>query len=336
MTRDVHEYSTEGHRLLCESPHSPAEIASLAGLKRQRVSEWRTGQKRPADDARAALERAVGIPCGAWESPPRRREPLPEPPTVEQAAPDVPPEPLAAAPVASPLALADVERLTISGELPTLGLAGLERLAARIRAVEPTLPPRERVAAMQAEARVLQVHETLRQRQADARDEFLASPEFRADVRALVSALGTLDADPLRERLRRLGVPDLPERSTELAPVELEPPATADDVDAIIVELEVAKRFRDGGEIALATAHTAALALDAHADALAAIVVDDAARGAKLLALVDTQDERTLSTALARAMAVRDVKALAAEVRTVVAQLLELVGLEPLARQIGG
>jgi transcriptional regulator with XRE-family HTH domain len=343
MTLEAREYFTEGHRLLCESSYSPAEIAKLAGLPRQRVSEWRSGRKRPTDDARAALERAIGIPARTWEQTPTRREPLPVAPSVgashAQAAPgeangtEEPPAPLPGPPGAT---LADVERLASSPELPALGLAGLERLAARIRAIEPTLPPRERVSALQAEARVLQVHETLRARAEDARDEFVRSPEFREDVRSLVSALTGLDAAGLRDRLRRLGVADLPETTPELAEPDLEAPTTAEDVDAILVELEVAKRFRDAGESALAMAHTAGLCLDMHADAVAALLVDDAPRAARVLELVDGQDERTLSSALARAMAVRDVRALALESRTVVAQLLELVGQEPLARQIGG
>jgi transcriptional regulator with XRE-family HTH domain len=343
MTLDAREYFTEGHRLLCESPHSPAEIATLSGQRRQRVSEWRTGQKRPTDEARAALERAVGIPVGAWECPPTRREPVPPVAAVAPRPAQVAPgeargaaEGPGALPGGAGASLADVERLTSSGELPALGLAGLERLAARIRALEPSLPPRERVSALQAEARVLQAHEGIRLRAADSRDDFLTSAEFRDDVRSIVSALAGLDATGLRDRLRRLGVVDLPEVATELAPDDLDAPATLEDVDAILFELEVAKRFRDGGETALAAAHTAPLCLDANANALAALVLDDNARAARLLELVDATDERTLSTALARAMAVRDVKALAPEVRTVVAQLLELVGQEPLARQIGG
>jgi transcriptional regulator with XRE-family HTH domain len=75
MAMQVLQFTTEGHRLLVESFYRPAEVARLAGVARQRVSEWRAGQKRPVAEARSALERAIGIPSRAWVSPPLRREP---------------------------------------------------------------------------------------------------------------------------------------------------------------------------------------------------------------------------------------------------------------------
>ncbi len=321
MTVQVREFTTEGHRLLWELEYSPAEVAKLAGLARQRVSEWRSGRKRPDIEARQALERAVGIPARTWEAPPMRREPAaaaPAPPVVQEAP---------GAPSPGPIDLAAVD-------LPSLGLGGLEALAKRLRALEPTLPSRERVSALQAEARVVAVHEQLRQRSADARTEYLRSPEFLAEVRALLVVVPS-SADELRAHLGRLGVMLQPAPATSGAALE-EPPATPEDVDDLIRELQTAAGFRAAKEPGLALAHVLGLGLDEHADAIAAIVVDDADRSGRLLSLLDGADERIIRAALERQMAVRDVAALSPEARRVVAELLIALGHQDLARKIGG
>ena len=327
MTVQVREFTTEGHRLLWELEYSPAEVAKLAGIARQRVSEWRSGRKRPDLEARQALERAVGIPARTWEAPPMRREPAAAPP-----APAVQPPPAAAQEAKEAASPGPIDLAAV--DLPSLGLAGLEALAKRLRALEPSLPPRERVSALQAEARVVAVHEQLRQRSADARTEYLRSPDFLAEVRALLAVVPS-SADELRTHLARLGVSLPPAPATSGAAVE-EPPATAEDVDDLIRELQTAAGFRAAKEPGLALAHVLGLGLDEHADAIAAIIVDDANRSARLLSLLDGADERIIRTALERQMAVRDVAALPPEARRVVAELLFALGHQDLARKIGG
>ena len=285
MTVQVHEFTTEGHRLLVESPYSPAEIAKLAGIARQRVSEWRSGRKRPDGEARAALERAIGIPARTWEAPPVRREPTPKP----EASPATPASAAHDTPGKATSVPLDLEGVDLAG----LGLEGLAGLVLRIRALEPTLPPRDRVTALQSEARVLQMHETLRQRAADARAEWLTSAEFLAEVRSLVAVV---------------------------------PPPAAE----LRAHLGVAK------EPALALAHVLGLGLDEHADAIAALVVDDSPRTARLLSLLEGADERIIRSALERQMAMRDALALPQEARTVVCNLLSALGHQALARTLGG
>jgi transcriptional regulator with XRE-family HTH domain len=325
MTVQVHEFTTEGHRLLVESPYSPAEIAKLAGIARQRVSEWRSGRKRPDGEARAALERAIGIPARTWEAPPVRREPTPKP----EASPATPASAAHDTPGKATSVPLDLEGVDLAG----LGLEGLAGLVLRIRALEPTLPPRDRVTALQSEARVLQMHETLRQRAADARAEWLTSAEFLAEVRSLVAVVPPPAAE-LRAHLGRLGVvlpaPPSPATTPE------DPPASLDDVDELLHELETARGFRVAKEPALALAHVLGLGLDEHADAIAALVVDDSPRTARLLSLLEGADERIIRSALERQMAMRDALALPQEARTVVCNLLSALGHQALARTLGG
>ncbi len=46
------------------------EVAERIGVPRQMVHAWRTGQKVPSPEMRAALEREVSIPSAAWERAP--------------------------------------------------------------------------------------------------------------------------------------------------------------------------------------------------------------------------------------------------------------------------
>jgi hypothetical protein len=317
LTAELREYGCEGQRLLGESSYSAAEVARLIGRPKQRVSDWRRGRCRPEPDDRVALERAVAIPARSWDAAPLRKAP----PAVAPA-PD--PVPIAAVP-----GLPDVEAL----DLPALGLVGLERLAARLRALEPSLPPRERVSALQAEARVLAVHEGLRQKAADARLEYLESPEFLAEVRALIAAVPG-DATALRSHLARLGVelPPLPTHAT----VAEDPPTSLEDVDDLIRELETAESFRNAKEPGLALAHTLSLNLSAHANAIAALVLGDHVRVARLLSLLEGSDEQIIRTAIERAMTIRDVAKLPVETRRMVAELLARLGHEDITAEIGG
>jgi hypothetical protein len=320
MTVEVREYGTEAQRLLVESSFSPTEIARLTGRPRQRVSDWRTGRCRPTQDDRVALERTIGVPARMWDAPPTRRAPAP-----------------ASDPAASPgedaLSGASVPGVDLE-DLPALGLGGLARLASRLRALEPTLPPRDRVSALQAEARVLAVHEGLRQRSEDARAAWLASAAFLDEIRTLLAAVPGVAAEQLRLRLAALGV-SLPPPPSPAAVAE-DPPRTVADVDELLSELETAKGFSDASEPMLALAHVFGLGIDAHADAIAALVLDDATRAGRLLELLDGADRHVMRTAIARAMAVRAVQALPADVRRAVAELLDLLGHAELSRKVIG
>jgi hypothetical protein len=316
---EVREYACEGQRLLAESAFSQSEIARLMKRPKQRVSDWRSGRCRPAPEDRALLERTASIPARTWDSPPTRREPAP-PPSPAQPAP--------AAPIPASVDLPPGDE-----DLPALGLPALEALARRLRALEPTLPPRERVSALQAEARVLAVHEQLRQREADARTTYLASPEFLAEARALLAVVHH-PAKELRAHLARLGV-ELPAPASALAVADA-PPATAADIDDLVQELRTAEGFRAAGEPVLALQHVLGLGVQDHAAAIAALVVDDADRTARLLGLLDGADAAVLRRAIERCMAVRDVAALPAKSRRAVAELLEAHGLGDVAREIRG
>ena len=318
MAIEVREYGSEGHRLLVESAYSGAELARLTKCSKQRISDWARGKCRPSPEDRAALERVAAIPARSWDAPPIRKAPR------AAVAPAAEPTPIASVP-----GVPDVDAL----DLPALGLTGLERLAARLRALEPSLPPRERVSALQAEARVLAVHEGLRQKAADARLEYLESPEFLAEVRALIAAVPG-DAATLRSHLGRLGVelPPLPTSAT----IAEDPPTSADDIDDLIRELETAEGFRNAKEPGLALSHTLGLQLPAHANAIAALVLDDHVRAARVLELLEGSDERIIRAALERAMTIRDVAKLPVETRRTVAELLARLGHEDIANQIGG
>ena len=324
MTVEVREYTSEGHRLLLASSYSPAEIAKLAGLARQRVSEWRKGQKRPDAEARAALERAIGVPARSWDAAPQVRAPEATARAAVVGAPSA-----LAAPPASSEALESGE----GQDLAALGLPGLEALLARLRAVEPTLPPRERIQVMREQARVLAVHEQLRQRDADAREGFLRSPAFRDDVRTLVAALPGVTASALRGALSRLGI-DLPEPAAAESVGQTEPPGSVEDLEELLDELGVAKTFRDRGEPALALAHTAALGLDVHAGAIAVLLVDHGDLAARLLDALEGPDARIVRAALEKRMALRDVQAFGAPERVAVAELLRQLGHADVAAEI--
>jgi hypothetical protein len=176
MSSKVFEFSCEGHRLLVESRYSSAEIVRLTGIPKQRISEWKGGQKRPTHDARGKLEKAIAIPARTWDQPPTRRQPTEE----KEASPPLQPKP-------PPSKEADAVPDLKDVDLPALGLTGLEQLAGRLRALGPTLPPREHVSCLQAEARVIAVHEQLQQKRADAREEYLASNAFQDDARLIAA-----------------------------------------------------------------------------------------------------------------------------------------------------
>lgn len=314
MTVEIREYMSEGHRLLCESAYSPAEIANLSKLARQRVSEWRSGRKRPDDDARAALERAIGIPARAWDAAPVRRTPA-------APAPPGPPPPRPSNP--------DEVPFDLPNDLPSLGLEGLERLARRLANLETTLQARDRLRCVEAQARVVVAHEGLRQKLEDARRDYLASPEFAADVRALGAAIPGAVAD-LRASLAVLGV----EVAVPDAPAVVAVGDAPESLEELLEELQVGEGFRKAGEVALARAHVAGLGLDLHADAIASMLLARPELAPQVLELLEPGDAACLRRATERAMAVTGVKGLSIEARGIVATLLKHIGHEDLAEEV--
>lgn len=320
---NVREFTSEGHRLLCESSYSPAEIARLSGQTKPRISEWRGGQKRPVHEARVALERAVGIPVRTWDQPPMVRTPRSE---HSQAPAQTVAQPGTKDPPALDLAL--------DATLATLGLDGLERLARQLEALAPQLAPRERVGCIERQSRVLVAHEALRQKSASARAEYLASAEFQDDARLVASALGASSGE-LRRVLVRFGIA-LPEPTSTTESDAIDAPTTIADVEELVAELEVADGFRKRGEVALAAGHVLGLGIDVHAHAIARLIADDARLTTRLLGLLEGADEKIVRAALERRLAVRDAAALPPEIRKTVAELLRHLGHDDVARDVDG
>ena len=321
MTLQIREYLTEGQRLLALSRYIPAEVARLAGVARQRVTDWRTGRARPNPTDRVGLERAIGVPARMWDAPP-----------VAQPAPGnghgPTPEPVAAAATSTP----EIDVTAAEGDLAGLGLDGLERLARQLEALAPTLPPRERVRCIEAHVRTLATHEQLRQRSTDARAEWLASSEFQAEVRALAAAFP--EARGFRERVRKLGI-TLPEPAAGKAKAP-DPPRTLEELDELIAELGVAAKMRKAGEPFLALSHVAGLGIDVNAAAIGTVLAEHPERAPTLLSALDLVDERRVRSALERALALKDVQALEPSARVRVAELLRQLGHEAEAVALDG
>lgn len=317
MTADVREFTSEGHRLLLASTYSPAEIARLTSVRRQRVSDWRSGRMKPAADDRAKLERAIGVPARAWDMTPT----------------------VAAPPMSDPLppsAMADDDDSADAlqgSDLRGLGLDALARIAESMRAVATSAPPLSplKLKALEAEARAVAVHEALRQKSTDARDEYFASGEFRRDVALLAGAFPDR-AEAFRDRLARLGV-EIPAIAIVTTASNVEAPSTLEDIDELIAELVVAQDLRTKGEKHLALAHTLGLSLDVHADAIASILLEHDDKLPGFLALLEPVDAAPIRSAIERRMLVHDVRA--APTRENVAELLRRLGHDDVAREIG-
>jgi len=218
-------------------------------------------------------------------------------------------------------------------DLRRLPVEKLEELARRFEAAESKLPARERVSAMQSLARIYQALEMIRLKTLDGRDEWLRSPGFHAEARLLVAVVRD-DARALRARLAALGV-ETPEPPSHATPAD-EAPSSPADIDELCSELETAQRMREAGEPGLALAHTLALALDTHADAIASLVLDDATRAGRILSLLWGADEALIRGAIERGLALRDVGALPLDSRRVVGSLLSSLGHGELAAVVVG
>lgn len=68
MVSKVREYATEGQRLMAEHTLSLVEQSRRAGLSKQKISKYRSGQARPTGAALRAIER-LGVPASAWSAP---------------------------------------------------------------------------------------------------------------------------------------------------------------------------------------------------------------------------------------------------------------------------
>ena len=198
-----------------------------------------------------------------------------------------------------------------SGELEAFGVDGLEGVIGRLRLMAADLPPRERVQAVATEGRLHQALAGLRAREADARLEYLASAEFQTDVRLLCAAVPS-SAGELRARLARFGI-ELPAPTVATVETARPPPRTKADVETIVRELELAAGWRAKGETMLAAGHVLSL-----------------------LGLLEPADEKIVSSALERRMALADALRLPVEARRVVVGLLEAHGLVDVAAEIRG
>lgn len=311
MTRKVTHFLSEGHRLFVTSKYSPAEIARLSKRDPRRVSEWRAGRSSPNTADRAALETAIAVPRSAWDEPPRSTG------ATAGATPKG----------TKPKDATETPALDDAGdELDALGQRGLEQLARQLGELTPTLPPKERLVAIDRRAKILVALERLRQAETNAREEYFASSEFRRDVELLVDAIPEA-AEELRSRLVRLGVTLPP-----AAPAVVNAGGTALTVAEVVRELHAARELREIGEDRLARAHVRGLALDVHR--IAAQLLRQPKRLAEVLELLDEED-LALRSALERAMAIRDVAGLDVATRAKVAELARQLGHADVAAEIG-
>jgi transcriptional regulator with XRE-family HTH domain len=321
----VREFTSEGHRLLLAAPYSPSEIARLANIARPRVSDWRAGRVKPTTDDRQKLQTAVGIPARAWDAPPLFQAPPQPTATPPSMASDTrPPAP------SSPELDDDLSDPEIAG----MGLEGLERFSKAILARLTGLTPKDQIRAIEVAGRLVTVHEQLRLKSVDARRTYLGSAEFRRDVATLSAAIPA-SASEFRAQLARFGV-DLPPPPTAAVAGDglQDAPTTADDVEELLGELAVAADLRTRGEPHLALAHVLALGLDVHADAIAAVVLDDPTLMGRFLAALEPVDEARIRGAIERLAAIRSVRAMAEEPRAKVAALLRTIGESDLAEVI--
>lgn len=59
---------TEGSKLLAATGLDHAAIAAALGVSRAAVTQWLSGDKRPAHGRRAAIEQLYGVPPAAWDA----------------------------------------------------------------------------------------------------------------------------------------------------------------------------------------------------------------------------------------------------------------------------
>ena len=331
MVIEVTVYGSEGHRQLCNSPLSPSEIAKKTGLPPQRISEYRKGRSRPSGDARRALAAAKVVEIGAWECPPLAPVPpkasTPQPSSAGAKAihgatsAQAPSTPKGTA--ALPLDVAAVDSATFA-ELTAYGLGGLECLIDRLQELGPTLPPRERVAAIGTEGRLHSAIEAIKAKQFDARKDWLESAELDEMVGLLSAALPG-DSTDFRAALSRFGV-KLPPLCAVEVHVDRPPPKTRRDVEGLISELIAANQWIRQGEPYLAYGKIAVLCLDVHATHIAAILADDSELAGRFLPLLGAADGLFISTALEKCMVLADVQKQPAQVRQLLKQCAEAFG----------
>ena len=317
-------FSSEGQRLLVQHRLTPSELARVAGVQPPLVSAWRSGLNRPSAAPRRALEVGAGIPATSWDCPPTMASPASSTTTK--------------APATSPASKTIPGASSADGastvELESYGIEGLEALVDRLREQAPLLPPRERVAAINSEGRLHQTIAAMRLKQHDARAAYLGGHEFQEDAKLLAAALPG-GAEEFRAALSRLGV-KLPAPAVQTANVRRPPPRTRRDVETLITELEGASIWVKRGEPYLAMERVMALAIDAHAEHIAAILADDTELAGRFLPLLGASDAQIVNTSLERRLALSDIRSLTDSDRRLVANLLTAFGLSEVAKTVEG
>lgn len=317
-------YNSEAHRMLVEVvPYSSSELCRLGGFAPPRMSEWKKGRSKPNQSDRQKLEATAGIPIRLWDAPPAARPEAPKP-IATTTAPAVESRPNGGreCDASEPVTAEDL----------ALGPAGLERVIHTLESTLDQLTPKDRLTALRDLAHALAVHEKLRLAAAEAREEYLASPAFMADCRALLGAFPA-SAPAFRDALARVGV-QLPEPPRVEVAASREPPADLDDLEDLIAELRVAQALLNGGEPALAWAHTLGLELDLHASGIAKILEKHPARVTGFLDLLVDVDRVKIERELELRLAIVDVRAMPDDVRLKVVSLVTALGASSVAAEI--
>lgn len=101
-------------------------------------------------------------------------------------------------------------------------------------------------------------------------------------------------------------------------------------------ELELAAGWRAKGETMLAAGHVLSLCIDVHSAEISEVIAAHPDLAGRFLGLLEPADEKIVSSALERRMALADALRLPVEARRVVVGLLEAHGLVDVAAEIRG
>jgi hypothetical protein len=333
-------YSCEGQRLLCEVVTATATVvANVTGVGKPRISHWKSGRCKPDSAARAKLFRSFGIPESSWDAPPADARPSsPAPKSAPKPAPKAPSrrDPI-------PLSRVDAEALSTMTEPPTdevtatdraLGIDGLERVIRDTEALLPELTARDRLTALRDISHMIAAHEKIRYDRTTARQEYLASADFRADVQAIFGAV-PMHARAFRVALSGIGV-DVPESPAVDAPAVTAPPTTTADLDDMLRALREAADLRDGGEPYLAWAAVLRLELDRHTDAIAVLLLAHPEREDEFFALLPQVEQVRIANALHLRRTIFAARDLSETARGIVSRLLRALSHDDVAKEVEG
>lgn len=154
---------TVGQNLLRNLSVTGADVARALGVSKQTVSCWRSGKKLPEPSMRRALETAYAIPCAAWE---QQSTPLPVPPPAPPPAPSF-------------------DTLTTRDEVR----AAYAGLRARKEALPASAAESERTKLDDLMLKALSLLARMDEREEQALERFMKSPDWRRMRAALVGAL---------------------------------------------------------------------------------------------------------------------------------------------------